>query len=108
MAVLYLAAGIAHFAYPKAYMRIMPRYIPAHKFLVLVSGAIEIILAIGLVVPSLTKLAAWGIIALLFAVFPANIHHFNTTTTTSTWVKWLLFLRLPLQGALMYWAYLFT
>ncbi len=89
-------------------MRIMPRYLPAHKLLVLVSGAIEIILALGLVVPELTKLAAWGIIALLLAVFPANVHHFNTTAKATTLVRWLLFLRLPLQGVLIYWAYLFT
>ena len=52
----------------------MPPYLPLHRFLVYVSGAFEIALAVSLLIPRLTSLSAWGLIALLIAVFPANIH----------------------------------
>lgn len=73
MATLYLIAGINHFIHPQGYIKIMPPWLPFPKELVFLSGAVEIGCAL-LLLPSLSrKLAAWGIIFLLTAVFPANI-----------------------------------
>ena len=107
MAVLYVLAGIFHFLRPRMYAGIMPRWLPAHLPLVYVSGACEILLGILLVPEATRTMAAWGIIALLIAVFPANIqmmvnyfHHNNS-------MKWLTVARLPLQLVLIWWAWRF-
>ena len=73
-AALFIIAGVSHFVATDFFLKIMPPYLPFHLTLVLVSGVIEIILGILLLVPRYSRLAAWGIIALLIAVFPANIH----------------------------------
>jgi uncharacterized membrane protein len=74
LAFFMIGAGVMHFARPDFYLKIMPPYLPAHYELVLLSGVCEVVLGILLLVPKVSKLAAWGIIALLIAVFPANIH----------------------------------
>ncbi|TGK32713.1 DoxX-like family protein [Leptospira gomenensis] len=107
MATLYVLAGILHFVLPKFYLRIIPPYIPYPKFVVYLSGLIEIILGAALLFPETRRLGAWGIILLLIAVFPANIYHFQSRRKKDP-PKWVLLLRLPLQFALIYWAYLFV
>src|ERR1700691_3740155 len=73
-AVLYIAAGSLHFIKPEPYLRIMPPYIPWHPAMVRVSGAFEILGGLGLLVPTTRRAAAWGLVALLIAVFPANLY----------------------------------
>lgn len=70
----YVLAGTLHFIQPEAYLRIMPTYIPAHLFMVRASGICEILGGAGLLVPQTRRAAAWGLVALLIAVFPANIY----------------------------------
>jgi len=77
------------------------------KVQVLVSGVIEIILGILLLVPRYSRLAAWGIIALLIAVFPANIHVY-THQELFPFPPLAHLLRLPLQGVLILWAFVYT
>ena len=108
MAVLYLAAGVNHFTNTKMYMRIMPQYIPFHKPIVLISGVVEISLGVLLMIPSSSIIGAWGIIALLIAVFPANVHHLTSSKKVKGVGKMVLILRLPLQAVLIYWAYQYT
>src|SRR5262245_33200620 len=74
MAAFYIFAGVNHFRVPECYRGIMPPYLPWHLELVLLSGIAEILCGIGLLIPRTRKLAAWATIALLIAVFPANIH----------------------------------
>ena len=74
LGLLFVAAGVNHFARPEFYVRIMPPYLRWHYELVLISGVFEVIGGIGLLVPRLQRAAAWGLIALLVAVFPANLH----------------------------------
>ncbi len=108
MAALYFIAGINHFIHPKAYMRIMPPWIPFPKELVFISGAVEIACAL-LLLPSFSRrIAAWGIILLLIAVFPANIQMSLNYYRESNPYLWLTLLRLPLQILLIWWAYRFT
>ena len=73
LAVFMIGAGMMHFAKPDFYVKIMPPYLPAHYELVILSGIFEVVLGALLLVPKLSSLAAWGMIALLIAVFPANI-----------------------------------
>jgi len=108
MSVLYIAAGAGHFIVTRAYMRIMPDYLPAHRELVLLSGAAEIAGGLGLLIPPARRTAAWGIILLLIAVLPANlwmVQHPERYPNVPLWVSWL---RLPLQLALIAWAWQYT
>jgi uncharacterized membrane protein len=108
MAAFYVGAGLAHFAMPKFFLRIMPPYIPWHRPIVYLSGVAEIGLGVLLVLPQYTTWAAWGIIALLVAVFPANLYHYTSGGAGMRVPQWALVLRLPLQLVLMGWAYLHT
>ena len=105
MSALYLYSGIQHFRNPKFFLKLMPPYVPKHQLMVDISGVAEIVLAIGLLFSATQSWAAWGVIALLIAVFPANIYMATATDKfrkVSPWIKWG---RLPLQGVLIWWAY---
>ncbi len=107
MSFLYTIAGINHFIKPKFYLAIMPPYIPAHGLMVFLSGLAEVILGVALLFPATRTYAAWGIILLLIAVLPANI--FMITSGKFTKIpEWILWLRIPLQFLLIWWAYLYT
>lgn len=105
MAALYVLAGLNHFRVPRMYTRIIPPSFPAPQLLNYISGAAEVLLGIGLCIPGVTPLAAWGIIALLIAVFPANVYMLTNAKAGMGMPQWLLWLRLPLQAVLAYWAY---
>jgi uncharacterized membrane protein len=108
LGLLFVAAGVNHFRDPDFYVRIMPPYLPWHRELVLVSGVFEIALGVALLVPRLTVAAAWGLIALLVAVFPANLHMALNADLYPPIPPAVLWARLPLQGVLIAWAYWFT
>jgi uncharacterized membrane protein len=74
LAALMIGAGVMHFVNPGFFLKIMPPYLPYHLELVYFSGVCEIVLGILLLIPRYRRLAGWGIIALLIAVFPANIY----------------------------------
>ncbi len=82
----------------------MPDYLPAHREIVLASGVAEIVLGAGVVSPATRRLAGWGLIALLAAIFPANLHMALHPDRYDALPAALLWARLPLQGALMWWA----
>ena len=68
-------------------------------------GVAEILGGIGLLIPMTRSWAAWGIIALLIAVFPANIYMLTSKGAGMKIKMWFLWLRLPLQGVALWWAY---
>jgi uncharacterized membrane protein len=106
--VLYVGAGINHFLKPAFYVSIMPPYLPWHLLLVYVSGIAEIALGALMMFRMSSKLAGWGLIALLVAVFPANMHmaiHPELYAWASPVALWV---RLPVQGLLIAWAYWYT
>jgi len=100
----FVAAGIAHFVKTEVYVSIMPPYLPAHRELVYLSGGLEILGGVGLAIPRLRRWAGFGLIALLLAVFPANIHMAVSPKEYLNWglPLWLLYARLPLQFVLMF------
>jgi uncharacterized membrane protein len=76
-AVFFTLAGLFHFLRPALYLKIMPPYIPWPLAMVYISGAAEMAGGLGLLVPTLRRLAALGLVALLVAVFPANVYMAN-------------------------------
>ena len=108
MAVLYIVAGSLHFVVPRLYMGIMPDYLPAHRALVLISGAAEIAGGIGLLFPQTRVAAAWGLVLLLIAVMPANLWMAQHPERYRSFPLWAIWLRIPLQLPLIWWAWIYT
>ena len=108
MALLYIAAGFNHFRKASLYIKIIPPYFPNPKLLNTLSGFSEIILGILLCIPLCSNFAAIGIIALLIAVFPANLFMYENMDASLGIPKWILLLRLPFQIVLIIWAYQYT
>lgn len=114
LAAFMVIAGVAHFAVPNAYAALVPPQLPAPMLLVYLSGVAEVGLGLALLWPRTTRLAAWGIIALLIAVYPANIYHAVSggldhpdlpagfANPVAAWI------RLPFQFLFIAWAWLFT
>lgn len=108
LAGLFVAAGVNHFVSAGFYEKIVPPYLPAHRELVLVSGAFELLGGLGLLVPRTRRVAAWGLVALLVAVFPANLHMALNADRYAPIPEWALWGRLPLQLPLILWAHHYT
>jgi uncharacterized membrane protein len=108
LCVFFVAAGLNHFINPAFYLKIMPPYLPWHLFLVYLSGFFEAALGVLLLVHAFTRTAAWGLIALLIAVFPANIHMALNPQLFPDISPPALWLRLPLQAVFIAWAFWYT
>ena len=110
LAAAMTAIGVLHFVHPDPFMRIVPPPLPP-RGTVYLSGVFEILGGIGLLVPRTRRFAAWGLIALYLAVFPANIYmalndiQLDPANPMPTWGAWL---RLPFQGLFIAWAWWFT
>ena len=74
LAVAISTVGVLHFLVPVPFIRIVPPQLPYPEALVYISGFFEILGGIGLLIPKVSRAAAWGLIALFIAVFPANIN----------------------------------
>ncbi len=108
MGGLYMVAGMGHFLVTRAYEHVMPDYLPAHHALVLVSGVAEIAGGLGVLVPQTRRAAAWGIVLLLLAVWPANLWMAQHPWLTPGVPVWVLWVRLPLQVPLVWWAWVYA
>jgi uncharacterized membrane protein len=108
LAAFFVGAGMYHFINPDFYLRIMPPYLPWHKQLIYLSGFFEIALGLLVLIPKYMRLAGWGLIALLIAVYPANIHmavNHHLYPDVPIWFHWV---RLPLQLIFIAWAWWVT
>ena len=103
VAAFFIGVGAHHFIEPALYEHIMPPYLPAHRFLVLLSGAFEILGGIGVLLNRSRQFAGWGLVALLVAVYPANIHMLvnEVYLPGMTPNKAILWARMPLQFLFM-------
>ncbi len=108
--VFFILAGARHFSDPVYYMLMMPKYLPVPLSLIYIAGFFQIMGGIGLMIPQTRVVAAWGLMALLLAVLPANIymwtHHIHVTEIYQP--NWFLMLRIPLQFLLIAWVYMFA
>jgi uncharacterized membrane protein len=111
MGAFYVFAGVNHFRVPDFYVQIMPPYLPWHLELVYLSGIAEIVCGVGVLIPRLRVIAAWATIALLIAIFPANLHvamnnvpMVGAAEGAGIW-NWV---RLPFQLVFIAWAWWYT
>lgn len=111
LGAFFMLAGVTHFTAPAFYVDIVPPYLPSPLVLVYVSGACEIALGALVLLPATRALAAWGLVALLLAVFPANVHQAVHRVPFTHAPAWLprptplgLWLRLPVQFVLIAWV----
>jgi len=111
LAAAMIAVGVTHFVNPAPFERIVPAWLPWPHPLVLVSGLFEVLGGIGVLVPKTRRFAAWGLVALYIAVFPANVNmalnHIQLSPTDALPV-WAMWARLPLQALFIAWAWWFT
>ena len=107
LALVFAAAGTLHFTNPAFFVRIVPPWVPDAGMAVALSGIAEIAGAIGLLLPATRKAAAWALILLLIAVFPANVHMLRMAMEdgASAMMQTVLWLRLPLQPLLGWWLW---
>ena len=108
LGILFILAGVNHFANTAMYVSIMPPYLPWHVELVYLSGAAEMLLGAMLLPRRYSRFAAWGLIALCIAVFPANLHMALQAELYPSLPSWALWMRLPLQGLLIAWIWRYT
>ena len=106
--VLFALAGANHFVHTDFYVGIMPPYLPWPLALVYVSGVAEFALGIALLFRRTERLAAWGMIALIVAVTPANLHMAVHAELYPDYSPFALWARLPLQIVLIAWAWWYT
>lgn len=105
LAALFITTGTLHFLHAQFFAGIVPPWLPAHALLVAVSGACEIAGGVGLLIPRTRRYAGIGLIALLLAVFPANVHMaLHPQLYAATASRGALLWRLPLQGVLIAWV----
>lgn len=107
LAAFFVIAGTVHLLRPAPYLAIMPPFLPWPAALVALSGAAEIAGGLGVLLPWSRRAAAWGLIALLVAVFPANLQAIASGMSFDGWrvPVWLLWLRLPFQALFIAWVY---
>jgi uncharacterized membrane protein len=105
LAIFFFGAGANHFVNPDFFVGIMPPYLPAHLELVYLSGLLEILGGVAVLAPGLRTSAGWGLIILLLAVFPANLHMALNPESFPDASRLALYSRLPVQALFIAWAY---
>ena len=110
MSVCIIIVGITHFLFPEPYTKIVPAALPNPEFLVYISGFFEILGGIGLLIPAVSQAAAWGLVLLFIAVYPANINMAvnNIQIENIPQGTWFQVIRLPFQFVLIAWAWWLT
>jgi uncharacterized membrane protein len=105
LGVFFIQAGVCHFLMPEPYRRIVPPGIGDPATLVALSGVAEVAGGLGVLLPGTRRLAGLWLVALLAAVFPANLHMARNPEKFHKIPRWALYLRLPLQPLAMAWAW---
>jgi len=103
LSATFIALGTLHFLRPRMYEAMMPDYLPAHRELVLASGAAEIAGGVGLAFGPTRRLAGWWLVTTLVAIFPANVNMAVHPERYQAFPRWVLWARLPFQ-ALFIWS----
>ncbi|MCW2846758.1 MAG: rane protein [Marmoricola sp.] len=72
LAGAFVASGVVHLVRPETFEPTMPKVVPAHREVILVSGVVELVCAAGLLHPATRKAAGWASLLVLLGVYPAN------------------------------------
>jgi uncharacterized membrane protein len=107
LAAFFVFAGAMHFVIPRSYERIVPAWLPNAALLVMVSGVAEILGGIGVLIPGVQRYAGIGLIALLVAVFPANVEMLRLAREAGApfLAQAGLWLRMPFQPVFVWWVW---
>ena len=106
LAAFFIGAGVNHFVIPRPYEQIVPPRLQGKaKLLVQISGVAELAGGLGVLLPGTRRLSGLGLIALLAAVFPANVYMAQEPGQFAKVPRWALYGRLPLQPLMMLWAW---
>jgi len=110
IAAIFVTAGVVHLVKPKPFVEIVPPQLPSPDLLVLISGVEEILGGVGILLPRTQKMAGWGLMVLLVAVFPANVYmaQAHIVPTGMSIPPAALWARLLLQPMLIWWVYAAT
>lgn len=108
LALFFVLAGLNHFRDPGFYVSMIPPLLPFPLFLVYLSGFFEFGLGVALLIPRCSRLAGWGLMALLVAVYPANIYMAVNHELFPAFSAAGLWIRLPFQVVFVVWAYWYT
>ena len=108
LSTFFIYTGIHHFVNPGFYLSIMPSAFPLHTEAVYISGFFEVVGGVCVLIPRLRKIAGWGLVALLVAVYPANIYMAITPEAFPDIHVALLYVRLAFQFLFFYWAFSVT
>lgn len=107
---LFMFTGIGHFIQTDPMAQMLPPWVPARTLLVYVTGGLEFAIAIGFFVPRLRRLTGWVAAVALVLFFPANIYAAiqHIPMGGHAWGPVYLFVRAPVQAAILLWVYWFT
>jgi uncharacterized membrane protein len=106
LGLFFIVAGINHFVHPAFYLRIVPPYLPAHGLIVQISGICESLGGVGVLIPRTRRLAGVGLVALLIAVFPANLQMaLHPGLYADIGSALAFYLRLPIQLVAIVWVW---
>lgn len=111
MAIMLMFTSIAHFLFNKGMVMMMPGFVPCKELLVYLTGLIEIIAAIGLLVPGFKTITGWFLIVFFVLLLPANVYaafkhvNYEKATFDGNGLSYLWF-RVPLQILFIVWVYI--
>jgi len=111
MSIMLIFTAIGHFVFTKGMATMIPEIIPYKEVIVYITGVLEILFAIGLLLPKLQTSTGWVLIAFFVSVLPANIYaslnniNYQTGESNGNGLEYLWF-RIPLQCLFIFWVYM--
>lgn len=102
---IFIFAGFMHLQKSDIYLKILPPYLPSHKTVVLLSGILEMIFGMFILIPNYQKVGAWAWIVMLILFLPVHVYMLQNKKASLKLPTWFLVLRIPLQFLLIYWVY---
>jgi uncharacterized membrane protein len=105
MAIFYILSGANHMWKPELYFKMIPSFLVYKDFINFMTGFLQILFGISLLIPNYQSVAASSIVILLFLIFPSNLYMIFEKKARLGLPLWIALIRLPLQFALVYWAY---
>ena len=113
MGAMLVFTAVGHFAFTQGMAAMVPNFLPMKREVVIATGALELLFAVGLWIPRYQTFTGWVLVAFFLLILPANVKasleniNYQTGELNGPGVAYLWF-RVPLQLFFIAWAYLFT